>query len=48
MEIVNIEARTFEAMVERFKHFVQRVNNLCRPQSKELTHIATRQVGKWL
>jgi hypothetical protein len=39
MEIVNIEARTFEAMAERFKQFVQRVNNLCRPQSKGL--------GKW-
>jgi hypothetical protein len=36
MEIVNIEARTFEAMAERFKQFVQRVNNLCRLQSKEL------------
>ncbi|MDR3326944.1 MAG: helix-turn-helix domain-containing protein [Prevotellaceae bacterium] len=36
MEIVNIEARTFEAMTERFKQFVQRVNNLCCPQSKEL------------
>jgi hypothetical protein len=40
MEIINIEARTFEAMTERFKQFVQRVNSLCRPQNKEL--------GKWL
>ena len=36
MEVINIEARTFEAMAERFKQFVQRVNNLCCPQSKEL------------
>jgi hypothetical protein len=36
MEIINIETRTFEAMTERFKQFVQRVNNLCRPQSREL------------
>ena len=36
MEIINIEARTFEAMAERFKQFAQRVNNLCRPQNKEL------------
>jgi len=40
MEIINIEALTFEALTERFKQFVQRVNNLCRPQNKEL--------GKWL
>ena len=40
MEIINIEARTFEAMTERFKLFVQRVNCLCRPQNKGL--------GKWL
>jgi hypothetical protein len=36
MEIINIEARTFEAMTERFKQFVQRVNNLCRSQNKGL------------
>jgi len=40
IEIISIEAQTFEAMTERFRQFVQRVNNLCRPQSKEL--------GKWL
>ena len=40
MEIINIEARTFEAMTEHFKQFVQKVNSLCRPQSKES--------GKWL
>jgi len=40
MEIISIEARTFETMTERFRQFVQRVNNLCRLQSKEL--------GKWL
>jgi hypothetical protein len=39
MEIISIEARTFEAMTERFKQFVQRVNSLCRPQCKSL--------GKW-
>ncbi|GHU54711.1 DNA-binding protein [Bacteroidia bacterium] len=36
MEIINIEARTFEAMTERFNQFVQRVNSLCHPKSKEL------------
>ena len=36
MKIINIEARTFETMTERFRQFVQRVNSLCRPQSKEL------------
>jgi hypothetical protein len=40
MEIINIEARAFEAMTERFKQFVQRVNNLCSPQNKGLS--------KWL
>ena len=36
MEIINIEARTFEAMAERFRQFAQRVNSLCRPQNKGL------------
>jgi len=36
MEIINIEARTFEAMAERFRQFVQRVNQICRPQNKRL------------
>ncbi|KAA6319392.1 hypothetical protein EZS27_030706 [termite gut metagenome] len=36
MEIVNIEARTFEAMVTRFEHFVQRMDSLCAGQNKEL------------
>ncbi|KAA6333410.1 hypothetical protein EZS27_018172 [termite gut metagenome] len=36
MEIVNIEARTFEAMVTRFEHFVQRMDSLCVGQNKEL------------
>ena len=40
MEIINIEARSFEAMTERFIQFVQKVNNLCSPQNKVL--------GKWL
>ncbi|KAA6332014.1 hypothetical protein EZS27_019435 [termite gut metagenome] len=36
MEIVNIEARTFEAMVTRFEQFVQRMDSLCAGQNKEL------------
>ena len=36
MEIINIEARTFEAITKRFRQFVERVNSLCRPQNKEL------------
>jgi hypothetical protein len=36
MEIINIEARTFETMTERFKQFVQRINSLCSPQNKRL------------
>jgi hypothetical protein len=30
MEIINIEARTFEAMVTRFEQFVKRMDALCR------------------
>jgi hypothetical protein len=40
MEIVNIEARTFEAMTARFEQFVQRINSLCSSRDKGLT--------KWL
>ena len=29
MEIVNIEAQTFEAMMNRFEAFTQKVENLC-------------------
>ncbi|KAA6333051.1 hypothetical protein EZS27_018500 [termite gut metagenome] len=36
MEIVNIEARTFEAMATRFEHFAQRMDSLCAGQNKEL------------
>jgi hypothetical protein len=30
MEIINIEARTFEAMMARFETFAERVEALCR------------------
>ena len=30
MEIINIEARTFEAMMNRFETFVKRIDTLCR------------------
>lgn len=30
MEIINVEARTFEAMMARFEAFAQNVENLCR------------------
>jgi hypothetical protein len=30
MEIINIEARTFEAMMTRFESFAERVEALCR------------------
>ncbi len=30
MEIVNVEARTFEAMMTRFENFAARVDALCR------------------
>ena len=30
MEIINVEARTFEAMMARFEAFSQYVENLCR------------------
>ena len=30
MEIVNIEARTFEAMLDRFEAFTRKVETLCR------------------
>lgn len=30
MEIINIEARTYEAMMQRFEGFIQRVNSLVK------------------
>ena len=30
MEIINVEARTFEAMMSRFETFADRVDTLCR------------------
>ncbi|KAA6310921.1 hypothetical protein EZS27_037858 [termite gut metagenome] len=36
MEIVNIEARTFEAMMSRFEAFAQKVEKLCDGQDKSL------------
>lgn len=30
MEIINIEARTFEAMMERFEALTQRVETICK------------------
>ncbi len=30
MEVVNVEARTFEAMLNRFETFAERVESLCR------------------
>lgn len=36
MEIVNIEARTFEAMLSRFEAFAQKVEKLCDGQDKNL------------
>lgn len=36
MEIVNIEAQTFEAMMSRFEAFTQRVETLCENRDKNL------------
>ncbi|GAB6010007.1 helix-turn-helix domain-containing protein [Dysgonomonas reticulitermitis] len=36
MEIINIEARTFEAMVTRFEQFVKQIDTLCGRKGKEL------------
>jgi hypothetical protein len=35
MEIVNIEARTFEAMMARFESFADRVEALCRANGEK-------------
>jgi len=36
MEIVNIEAQTFEAMMSRFEAFTQKVETLCEIPDKSL------------
>lgn len=41
MEIVNIEARTFEEMMERFESFVQKVEKLCSENN-------SNRMSKWL
>lgn len=41
MEIINIEARTFEAMMERFEVFVQELNKFCHKYSSQ-------RLEKWL
>ena len=38
MEVINIEAQTFEAMMNRFEAFAQRVEKLCEGQDKSLHH----------
>ncbi len=35
MEIINIEARTFEAMMTRFESFAERVDALCRANGEK-------------
>lgn len=35
MEIVNVEARTFEAMMTRFESFAARVKSLCRENGEK-------------
>ncbi len=35
MEIINIEARTFEAMMTRFESFAERVESLCRANGEK-------------
>jgi len=41
MEIINVEVRTFEAMLDRFEAFVRRVETLCRDNSD-------KALQKWL
>jgi len=41
MEIVNIEARTFEAMLSKFESFAKRMEHLCRLHSD-------KQMSEWL
>ncbi len=35
MNVVNIEARTFEAMMSRFESFAERVESLCRENGEK-------------
>jgi excisionase family DNA binding protein len=41
MEIINIEAHTFEAMMTRFENFAERVEALCRANGE-------KTLQKWL
>ncbi|MFV0269412.1 MAG: helix-turn-helix domain-containing protein [Draconibacterium sp.] len=41
MEIVNIDAQTFEKMLSKFEHFAQRMEQLYRLHG-------TRDMGQWL
>lgn len=41
MEIVNIEVRTFEAMMERFEAFAERIDSLCQASGD-------KRLKKWL
>ena len=41
MEIINVEARTFEAMLDRFEVFTRRVETLCRDNGD-------KALQKWL
>lgn len=44
MEIINIEARTFEAMMERFEAFTARIDAICnRYEGKKLKKWLTNQ-----
>ncbi|MDR0510622.1 MAG: helix-turn-helix domain-containing protein [Rikenellaceae bacterium] len=36
MEVINIEAQTFEAMMSRFEAFTQKVETLCEIRDKSL------------
>lgn len=36
MEVINMEAQTFEAMMNRFEGFAQRVETICERQDKSL------------
>jgi hypothetical protein len=38
MEVINIEAQTFEAMMSRFEAFTQKVKNLCGDHQDKSLH----------
>jgi hypothetical protein len=38
MEVINIEAQTFEAMMNRFEAFTQKVENLCGDHQDKSLH----------